>query len=60
LRAAVANLPDEAFDEPSGCAHWLVRDPVCHLVVDAQDVLITLVTPLKASRPGTGDLPGGG
>ncbi|TNC20975.1 maleylpyruvate isomerase N-terminal domain-containing protein [Amycolatopsis alkalitolerans] len=45
LRAAVAGLPDEAFARPSGCTGWLVRDLVCHLVIDAQDVLITLVTP---------------
>ncbi|RFU83400.1 maleylpyruvate isomerase [Streptomyces triticagri] len=45
LRTAVAELPDSAFDQPSGCAGWLVRDLVCHLVIDAQDVLITLATP---------------
>ncbi|MCF2527774.1 maleylpyruvate isomerase N-terminal domain-containing protein [Yinghuangia soli] len=45
LRAAVADLPDEDFARPSGCAGWLVRDLVCHLVIDAQDVLITLATP---------------
>ncbi|MGW7098773.1 maleylpyruvate isomerase N-terminal domain-containing protein [Streptomyces sp. NPDC054838] len=45
LRAAVAALPDEDFSRPSGCAGWLVRDLVCHLVIDAQDVLITLATP---------------
>ncbi|WP_225728186.1 MULTISPECIES: maleylpyruvate isomerase N-terminal domain-containing protein [unclassified Nocardia] len=45
LRAAVAELPDDAFAQPSGCTGWLVRDLVCHLVIDAQDVLITLVTP---------------
>jgi uncharacterized protein (TIGR03083 family) len=45
LRAAVAELPDEDFARPSGCAGWLVRDLVCHLIIDAQDVLITLVTP---------------
>ncbi|WEO99449.1 maleylpyruvate isomerase N-terminal domain-containing protein [Streptomyces sp. FXJ1.172] len=45
LRTAVAELPDEDFERPSGCAGWLVRDLVCHLVIDAQDVLITLVTP---------------
>ncbi|MFC4562202.1 maleylpyruvate isomerase N-terminal domain-containing protein [Nocardiopsis mangrovi] len=45
LRAAVAELPDEDFEHPSGCAGWLVRDLVCHLVIDAQDVLITLATP---------------
>jgi len=41
----VADLSDEDFGRPSGCAGWLVRDLVCHLVIDAQDVLITLVTP---------------
>jgi len=45
LRAAVAELPDASFAQPCGCAGWLVRDLVCHLVIDAQDVLITLVTP---------------
>ncbi len=48
LRAAVAELRDEDFGLPSGCARWLVRDLVCHLVIDAQDVLITLVTPAEA------------
>ena len=45
LLAAVADLEDADFAQPSGCAGWLVRDLVCHLVIDAQDVLITLVTP---------------
>ncbi|MFK0025034.1 maleylpyruvate isomerase N-terminal domain-containing protein [Streptomyces sp. NPDC090798] len=45
LRTAVAELPDEDFTRPSGCTGWLVRDLVCHLIIDAQDVLITLVTP---------------
>ncbi|MFI6931874.1 maleylpyruvate isomerase N-terminal domain-containing protein [Streptomyces sp. NPDC050287] len=45
LRTTVADLPDEAFALPSGCTGWLVRDLVCHLIIDAQDVLITLVTP---------------
>ncbi|MEU6553402.1 maleylpyruvate isomerase N-terminal domain-containing protein [Streptomyces sp. NPDC046915] len=48
LRAAVAELPDKDFEQPSGCTGWLVRDLVCHLVIDAQDVLITLVTPAEA------------
>ncbi|MFI1768356.1 maleylpyruvate isomerase N-terminal domain-containing protein [Streptomyces sp. NPDC020800] len=47
LLAAVADLPDEGFERPSGCAGWLVRDLVCHLVIDAQDVLITLATPAE-------------
>jgi hypothetical protein len=48
LRTAVAGLRDEDFERPSGCAGWLVRDLVCHLVLDAQDVLITLATPADA------------
>jgi hypothetical protein len=49
LRAAVADLPDSEFTKPSGCRGWLVRDLVCHLVIDAQDVLITLVTPASSA-----------
>jgi uncharacterized protein (TIGR03083 family) len=45
LRTAVAQLSDEEFARPSGCTGWLVRDVVCHLIIDAQDVLITLATP---------------
>ncbi|MFJ3199300.1 maleylpyruvate isomerase N-terminal domain-containing protein [Streptomyces sp. NPDC086989] len=45
LRAVVRGLAERDFERPSGCAGWLVRDLVCHLVIDAQDVLITLVTP---------------
>ncbi|TQM42887.1 mycothiol maleylpyruvate isomerase-like protein [Pseudonocardia cypriaca] len=44
----MAETPDEDFERPSGCTGWLVRDLVCHLVIDAQDVLITLVTPAEA------------
>lgn len=44
----MADLSDEDFARPSGCAGWLVRDLVCHLVIDAQDVLITLATPAEA------------
>ncbi|MDT7783589.1 MAG: hypothetical protein QOF58_2008 [Pseudonocardiales bacterium] len=45
LLRAVGSLTDDDFARPSGCAGWLVRDLVCHFVIDAQDVLITLVTP---------------
>jgi uncharacterized protein (TIGR03083 family) len=47
LRTAVADLRDGDFAQPSGCSGWLVRDLVCHLIIDAQDVLITLVTPAE-------------
>ncbi|MFJ6052511.1 maleylpyruvate isomerase N-terminal domain-containing protein [Streptomyces sp. NPDC092307] len=50
LRTAVAEIPDRDFARPSGCAGRLVRDLVCHLVIDAQDVLITLATP-AATEP---------
>lgn len=49
MRATVADLGDEHFARPSGCAGRLVRDLVCHLVVDARDVLITLATPAVAA-----------
>ncbi|MEV0094988.1 maleylpyruvate isomerase N-terminal domain-containing protein [Streptomyces sp. NPDC050738] len=70
LRTVIAELPDKDFEQPSGCTGWLVRDLVCHLVIDAQDVLITLVTPAATAptvdavtywtiqdRPPTGDDP---
>ncbi|QIY76067.2 maleylpyruvate isomerase N-terminal domain-containing protein [Streptomyces sp. RLB1-33] len=70
LRTAVAQLPDEDFTRPSGCTGRLVRDLVCHLIIDAQDVLTTLVTPAEteptrdavtywdiAETPPTGDDP---
>ncbi|MFD0164076.1 maleylpyruvate isomerase N-terminal domain-containing protein [Streptomyces decoyicus] len=49
LRTAVAELPDKDFERQSGCTGWLVRDLVCHLIIDAQDVLITLVTPAETA-----------
>jgi Mycothiol maleylpyruvate isomerase N-terminal domain len=49
LRAAVAELPDHAFAQLSGCTGWLVQDLVSHLIIDAQDVLITLVTPTETA-----------
>ncbi|KID31407.1 maleylpyruvate isomerase N-terminal domain-containing protein [Prauserella rugosa] len=54
LRSAVAHLPDAAFARPSGCRGWLVQDLVCHLVIDAQDVLITLATPADGGAGGVG------
>lgn len=47
LRKAIAGLSDADFARPSGCTGWLIRDLVCHLIIDAQDVLITLVTPAE-------------
>ncbi|WP_454790291.1 maleylpyruvate isomerase N-terminal domain-containing protein [Mycolicibacterium lutetiense] len=48
LRAAVAGLEPEDFERSCGCAGWLIRDLVCHLIIDSQDVLITLATPADA------------
>ena len=53
VASAVAELSDEDFPQPSGCTGWLVRDLVCHLVIDAQDVLITLVTPAETEPTAT-------
>ncbi|MFD7079143.1 maleylpyruvate isomerase N-terminal domain-containing protein [Streptomyces sp. NPDC059918] len=47
LLAGVEGLSDADFSRDCGCRGWLVRDLVCHLVIDAQDVLITLVTPAR-------------
>ena len=49
LCRAVHELPEHAFALPSGCRGWLVRDLVGHLVIDAQDVLITLATPAETA-----------
>ncbi|MDN5820896.1 MAG: maleylpyruvate isomerase N-terminal domain-containing protein, partial [Brachybacterium sp.] len=49
LRTAATGLPDTALTRPSGCRGWLVRDLLCHLVIDAQDVLITLATPAETA-----------
>ena len=49
MRRAVDSVPDPEFAKPSGCRGWLVRDLVCHLVIDAQDVLITLATPASSA-----------
>lgn len=48
LRGAVADLDEDDFAQPSGCTGWLVRDLVSHLIIDAQDILITLATPVEA------------
>ncbi|MCG7311236.1 maleylpyruvate isomerase N-terminal domain-containing protein [Brachybacterium sp. ACRRE] len=59
LRRAVDALPAEAFAHASGCRGWLVRDLVCHLVIDVQDVLITLATPAGTSTGARGVPPAG-
>ncbi|CAM5696803.1 Mycothiol-dependent maleylpyruvate isomerase metal-binding domain-containing protein OS=Streptomyces violarus OX=67380 GN=FHS41_000525 PE=4 SV=1 [Streptomyces violarus] len=57
IRGLTHRAVDRAADLPAGTTSayyrtrqalltgWLVRDLVCHLVIDAQDVLITLATP---------------
>ncbi|MEV5746424.1 maleylpyruvate isomerase N-terminal domain-containing protein [Actinoallomurus sp. NPDC052308] len=41
----VENLDDEAAWRPTGCAGWVVRDLVFHLLGDAQRALVALGTP---------------
>ncbi|GAB3375518.1 maleylpyruvate isomerase N-terminal domain-containing protein [Amycolatopsis echigonensis] len=48
LQHAVRSLEDGQWLVPSGCTGWLVQDLVFHLVIDAQDILITLATPSEA------------
>ncbi|WP_027927356.1 maleylpyruvate isomerase N-terminal domain-containing protein [Amycolatopsis benzoatilytica] len=48
LRRAVRSLEGGQWLTPSGCTGWLVQDLVFHLIIDAQDVLITLATPTGA------------
>ncbi|MEV4597548.1 maleylpyruvate isomerase N-terminal domain-containing protein [Amycolatopsis sp. NPDC049253] len=53
LQEAVHSLDDTQWVAPSGCAGWLVQDLVFHLIIGAQDILITLVTTTDA--PATRD-----
>ena len=48
LRAAVEEVSGAQWIRPSGCTGWLVQDLVFHLIIDAQDLLITLATPSTA------------
>ena len=48
LQNAVRSLEGGQWLTPSGCTGWLVQDLVFHLIIDAQDVLITLATPTDA------------
>ncbi|WP_033291616.1 maleylpyruvate isomerase N-terminal domain-containing protein [Amycolatopsis jejuensis] len=67
LQKAVGSLAGGQWVAPSGCTGWLVQDLVFHLVIDAQDILITLATPTSAEPTRTasgywelgGDLPTG-
>ncbi|SEP43250.1 maleylpyruvate isomerase N-terminal domain-containing protein [Amycolatopsis saalfeldensis] len=53
LQEAVHALEGGQWVTPSGCTGWLVQDLVFHLVIDAQDVLITLASTTEA--PATRD-----
>ncbi|MGW4486112.1 maleylpyruvate isomerase N-terminal domain-containing protein [Amycolatopsis sp. NPDC004368] len=53
LQEAVHSLSAPQWVAPSGCAGWLVQDVVFHLIIGAQDILITLVTTTDA--PATRD-----
>ncbi|MFB9923824.1 maleylpyruvate isomerase N-terminal domain-containing protein [Amycolatopsis halotolerans] len=47
LQNAVKSLEGGQWLAPSGCTGWVVQDLVFHLVIDAQDILITLATPAE-------------
>lgn len=49
LRRAVAQLPDDAFEAPSGCRGWRIADLVQHLSLQAQELLIVLATPADSA-----------
>jgi hypothetical protein len=49
LRQAVTELRGGQWVAQSGCTGWLVQDLVFHLIIDAQDVLITLASPTEAA-----------
>ncbi|GAA3531683.1 maleylpyruvate isomerase N-terminal domain-containing protein [Amycolatopsis ultiminotia] len=48
LQEAVHALDGGQWVAPSGCTGWLVQDLVVHLIIDAQDVLITLASTTDA------------
>lgn len=55
LSQSVRSLTAADFERPSGCSGWRIRDLLYHLVIAAQDILITLATP--AAGPTTARLP---
>jgi len=48
VTAAVAHLPDEAFDRPTRCTGWNVRDVLFHLLLDPQRALVAFASPTAA------------
>lgn len=48
LQNAVRSLEGGQWVAPSGCTGWLVQDLVAHLIIDAQDVLVTLASTTTA------------
>jgi uncharacterized protein (TIGR03083 family) len=41
----VTDLPEGAFDRPTGCRGWSVRDLLFHLLLDPQRALVALASP---------------
>ena len=54
VTAAVRTLPDAAFERPTRCRGWSVRDVLFHLLLDPQRALVALATP--TSEAATTDL----
>ncbi|RJQ85239.1 maleylpyruvate isomerase N-terminal domain-containing protein [Amycolatopsis panacis] len=53
LQEAVRSLEGGQWVAPSGCTGWLVQDLVAHLIIDAQDVLVTLASTTTTTAPAT-------
>lgn len=53
VTATVTGLADEAFDRPSRCEGWSVKDVLFHLLLDPQRSLVAFASP--ASEPPTTD-----
>ncbi|HAW11381.1 MAG TPA: hypothetical protein DCX12_10065 [Chloroflexi bacterium] len=45
VTAAVRTLPDAAFERPTRCWGWTVRDVLFHLLLDPQRALVAFATP---------------
>jgi len=52
VTAAVAHLPEEAFDRPTRCDGWSVRDVLFHMLLDPQRSLVAFAS-TTAAEPTT-------
>ena len=54
VTAAVRTLPETAFERPTRCDGWTVRDLLYHMLLDPQRALVAVATP--TSEAATTDL----